>query len=293
VGLQFKGGFLGEYDGAEDWRDLGLRLRETYRAASPWPHVVLEDLFPRELISLAEKQELSRAPRLEVHHSRRVKKAESPRVAAGSAAAELFCLMEGPSFVEFLTGLTGIDGLEPDPSHLLSGLHANGRGSFQAVHTDFPRQRVTGKWHRVNALLYLNSSWREEYGGALELWPRTMSEVGTEISPTAGRLIVFETNSQTVHGIPDPLTCPSGVFRLSLASYYYTGQPSSDVRLEPLLRRPRRPQDPWRVGIAEPAEIVVGLAERLVSHTPQAYGLLDRVLARQMARLDQNSDRGQ
>ena len=35
-------------------------------------------------------------------------------------------------------------------------------------------------------------------------------------------MILWETHGATLHGLPDPVTCPSDRLRLSVASYYYT-----------------------------------------------------------------------
>jgi hypothetical protein len=41
---------------------------------------------------------------------------------------------------------------------------------------------------------------------------------------------LFETNDISYHGHPDPLQCPEGVFRKSIALYYYTPtRPDTEV----------------------------------------------------------------
>jgi hypothetical protein len=43
-----------------------------------------------------------------------------------------------------------------------------------------------------------------------------------EILPVFNRCVVFNTDADSFHGHPDPLTTPEGVFRRSIALYYYT-----------------------------------------------------------------------
>ena len=45
------------------------------------------------------------------------------------------------------------------------------------------------------------------------------------IAPVFNRMVIFNTNSQSFHGHPEPLRSPPGVFRKSIALYYY----SSDI----------------------------------------------------------------
>lgn len=44
------------------------------------------------------------------------------------------------------------------------------------------------------------------------------------------RAVVFSTTDSSYHGHPDPLTCPEGRARYSIAMYYYTvGRPADEV----------------------------------------------------------------
>jgi Rps23 Pro-64 3,4-dihydroxylase Tpa1-like proline 4-hydroxylase len=235
------------------WSRLAQSHRESYRSADPWPHLVLDSVFDPEQVRAAEQQEMQLAETLEGHRSYRQVKAESA-VVAGPAAAGILADLASTEFVDFLQQLTGIDDLLTDPTHFWAGLHVGRPGSFQSLHLDFRRQPKTGLYHRVNVLVYLNDSWPESYGGHLELWRRDRKACARRITPLAGRMVIFETGPETYHGVPDPLTCPEDRARLVLVSYFYTEQPAPDDRRRPLLRRPRRPQDPWHLGIASPAD---------------------------------------
>jgi hypothetical protein len=141
------------------------------------------------------------------------------------------------------------------------------------VHRDFRAHSKTGLNHRVNVLLYLNRVWPLEYGGGLELWPPDMRAVAKVIQPVANTLVIFETHDQTLHGFPDPVACPEGDARLSLACYFYT----SAVRAQPVpLRRPiwaRRPQDGFFVGRRGPASVLGDFAPAALK--PTARRLLE------------------
>jgi hypothetical protein len=74
----------------------------------------------------------------------------------------------------------------------------------------------------MNVIIYLNEDWKAEYGGALELWSRDMSKKCKEALPIFNRCVIFNTDADSYHGHPDPLTTPEGVLRRSIALYYYT-----------------------------------------------------------------------
>lgn len=260
----------------EAWRVRGRLARAAYLAAKPWPHVVMHDLLSPVLVAAAEAEELPRALALVPHRSHLEVKGESPTVTGRSASA-LLDAMCTPAFVAFVEELTGIKHLAADPTHIWSGLNASGTGSFQSMHRDFSRHPVTKQWHRVNVLLYLNSSWPEEYGGDLELWAPDMRACGARIRPTAGTVVVFETNYETLHGVPDPIQCPPDRSRLSLTSYYYSDERQPGRVNEPILRRPRRPQDPWRMGIAEPGHVALALVQPIYRRVPAVQRAVDRL----------------
>lgn len=75
---------------------------------------------------------------------------------------------------------------------------------------------------RINVLIYLNKDWDEAYGGNLEIWHRDMSAKARSVPPLFNRCVIFNTDADSFHGHPDPLTTPEGVTRRSIALYYYT-----------------------------------------------------------------------
>lgn len=221
--------------------------REEYRTAAPWPHIVLEGLVDPALIAEAERQELEPGLELELSHTLRKVKAESPEP-SGPAAKALLDALCTTEFLSFLEELTGIAGLQADPTHYWTGVHVNPPGAFQAIHRDFRRHPITGLFHRLTVIVYLNSDWKSEYAGELELWKSDTSACERQVAPLAGRVVIFGTTPSAIHGIPDPIRCPPGRARLSLASDYYTAAPGPDDRPESRFRRPKRPQDPWYLG---------------------------------------------
>jgi hypothetical protein len=149
------------------------------------------------------------------------------------------------TFLEFLSQVTGIDDLIPDPRFEGGGLHQIVRGGKLGIHADFNKHRVYGLDRRLNLLLYLNKDWREEYGGHLQLWDRSMTHCESKVAPLFNRVMIFGTTDFTYHGHPDPLTCPEGMTRKSLALYYFSnGRPAAEVSGEhSTIFRKRGPED--------------------------------------------------
>jgi hypothetical protein len=95
-----------------DLKHLADEHRDSYRAALPWPHLVLNDLVDPGAVRDAEAQELEQALGLELQNGHRIVKAESPQV-RGEAARDILNALRTPEFVEFLERLTGVTALVP------------------------------------------------------------------------------------------------------------------------------------------------------------------------------------
>src|SRR4030095_11648371 len=104
------------------------------------------------------------------------------------------------TFLEFLGRVTGISNLISDPCFDGGGLHPIQRGGKLAIHADFNKHPRFGLDRRLNALLYLNKDWRDEYGGHLELWNREMTRPEAKILPIFNRFVVFRATDFTLPG---------------------------------------------------------------------------------------------
>jgi hypothetical protein len=206
-------------------------LRPQYVGAQPFPHIVLDNLFPVEIL----EQALADFPRPDDIPWRRFDNPTEKKLGYWHESElrpnlQLFLYeMNSAPMVKFLQDLTGIEGLIPDPWYGGAGPHQIERGGFLKVHVDFNLHPLMKLDRRLNMLIYLNKDWKEEYGGHLELWNRDVSRCETKILPVFNRTVVFSTTDFSFHGHPEPLTCPEGWTRKSVSFYYYTnGRPDEE-----------------------------------------------------------------
>jgi len=82
-------------------------------------------------------------------------------------------------------------------------------------------------YRKVNLLVYLNEDWEKAWGGELELWKSDVSSKFKSIVPQFNRAVLFNIEDAP-HGHPDPLQCPEGECRRSLAFYYYSKTPNNN-----------------------------------------------------------------
>jgi hypothetical protein len=213
-------------------KQLAGTLAASYQTVEPFPHTVIDDFLPEgPLLQALEVFPTARELRWIDYDAAHERKLAFPEVERLSAPLrEVLYFLNSAVLMRFLEGLTGIAGLIPDPYYTGGGLHQIEPGGFLGVHADFNKLERLNVDRRLNLLLYLNRDWKEEYGGHLELWDRSMTRCAKKILPVFNRCVIFSTTDTAYHGHPTPLSCPPDRTRKSLATYYYTsGRPADEV----------------------------------------------------------------
>jgi 2-oxoglutarate-Fe(II)-dependent oxygenase superfamily protein len=201
------------------------QMAAAFQQATPFPHIVLENFLTAEAAEecLREFPSLDTAEWVHYTHVNERKFARSDRSLFGPVTGAVVDELNSPTFLQFLERLTGIRGLLADEGLMGGGLHQSGTGGFLNIHADFTGHPHRTTWRRrINLLVYLNRDWKPEYGGDLELWAKDMERCERKIAPVFNRAVIFQTDVDSFHGHPDPMTCPSSTTRKSLALYYFT-----------------------------------------------------------------------
>jgi len=239
---------------------LAESLPHQYQHAQPFQHFVVDDFFAPDLL----EQVLSEFPKpgeikwQEFNNPQEIKLASASESSFGPTTRLLLYHLNSATFLDFLGKVTGIPDLICDPRFDGGGLHQIKRGGKLAIHADFNKHPKFGLDRRLNALVYLNKNWREEYGGHLELWNRDMTECTVKILPIFNRLVVFGTTSFTYHGHPNPLQCPEDVTRKSMALYYFSnGRPAEEVTGEHSTLFQARIEDEFKPDLGHRVKAVV------------------------------------
>jgi len=216
-------------------------LKTEFATAHPYQHVVIDNFLPASVFqqAMADFDVVSKEQWTGYLHVNERKFANSNPATWGPTLQQIARELNTPEFVSLLEELTGIPNLLIDPTFEGGGLHQSLRGGFLNMHADFtvhPHQR---QWkRRLNLLLYCNENWLPEYGGGLELWDATMSHAEKVVQPLGNRVLIFATDATSFHGHPDPLQCPDGVARRSMALYYFTYEDKPNVRSTEYRARP-------------------------------------------------------
>lgn len=206
-------------------------LKSSYEFALPFPHIVMENFIKLDLLK-AVVNEFPDRHVMTKRSSLEIKRASKGMRALTPSAANLTAYLHSEMMLEWLNDLTGIrEPLIPDPYLVGGGYHQSEKGDVLKVHSDFNKHPYVGLDRRLNLLIYLNENWKDDWGGALQLFDREMKS-GQTIFPRFNTAVLFTTTSFSYHGFPDHMDCPENRSRQSLAYYYYSnGRPDHELSI--------------------------------------------------------------
>jgi Rps23 Pro-64 3,4-dihydroxylase Tpa1-like proline 4-hydroxylase len=127
-------------------------------------------------------------------------------------------------FVNTLEDLTGIRKLVADYGLHAGGMHLHASNGRLNLHQDAKLHPKLGLVRKLNLIVYLNKNWEESWGGSLDFWDDKDGEPGEKIvsiSPVFNRAVIFQTDGDFWHGLPEMIAAPNGENRESIAVFYY------------------------------------------------------------------------
>jgi hypothetical protein len=215
-------------------------LRLQFLNAKPFKHLVIDDFLDEDLICgmISEFPAPKKEEMINEFFKPSLKHTVTNIREIGPSYKALDNLVSSEDFIKFMENITGIEHLIFDPLYFGGGTHNNLSGQGMDPHVDFNFLNIhnIGKVHRrINAIVYLNQEWSEEWGGNLDLHLNPYDPERDQIIrviPKKNRLILFETNEISWHGFMPVSSCvPPGVTRKSFALYMYTKErPANEVR---------------------------------------------------------------
>jgi len=215
-------------------------LSAAYLNAANYPNIVFDKFLDPTVLMAVSKEAKYLTENIETeewrfgtpdYHLDQVSKRGIRDLHLMTPVMELVCAyMNSDEFVGVMRNLTGIPDLVSDWSYEGGGFHVTYPGGKLGIHHDFnykddvAPQRM---YRKVNLLIYLNEEWEKEWGGSLELWTNKLDGAFKTIDLLHNRAVVFNIEDAP-HGHPDPLSCPIGESRRSLAFYYYSATPPNN-----------------------------------------------------------------
>lgn len=202
--------------------DKLAKLAVEFANAKPCKHIVLDNFFEEEFAHTLHdnfpKFETLKVVRKSLNENKR----EDYHFERWHPAfGELRDFMITDEASEFMSTLTGINGLFTNTDALGQGIHQGGKGSFLDVHIDVNVNVAKKLWRRVNLLVYMNKDWKPEYKGDIEIWNKDMKTMAVKYPPIFNRAVIFLTDADSPHGY-EKINFPEGEYRKSYYAYFFT-----------------------------------------------------------------------
>lgn len=233
------------------------KLAEQFAQARPFSHVVLDDFVRSDILeNVYEEFDSENFDTWDKREHERIqvkwRSNWQDDTDVPPQTLNLIKYLNSGRFLRWLSQLTGISGLIPDPYLTGGGFNQINPGGTLAVHAD-------GNWHdlmqvhrRLNVIVYMNKDWQDAWGGDFELWSRKKNNLPDRcekrVRPDWNRCVIFKTDDFSFHGHPTPLACPADRCRRSLILYYYTNTRPSEELQHPDQHHRALFHDPVKIG---------------------------------------------
>jgi len=207
-------------------------VRAAFITAVPFPHFVFDNFLDAEFAKRVaeafstydEARKIGREFR-KSRENRKIGISDASKFAP--AVSELNEAISQTCFTSWLSNISNIQNLCADDKLIGGGMHITAPGGRLDVHVDFNFRKDIKKFRRLNLLIYLNTNWRAEWGGQLELWDKDVTQCQISVEPAFNRCVIFETSEISYHGVR-PVSQKSETLRKSFAAYYYAKDPSKN-----------------------------------------------------------------
>jgi Rps23 Pro-64 3,4-dihydroxylase Tpa1-like proline 4-hydroxylase len=211
----------------EYWQFANYKRNE-FLSAEPFPNIVFDNFLPAEIAEVAlqecpapDSPVWKRSDNSYTHAKATISYKDGLKdFYLSDTANQILQMLNSGPFMRLVTLLSGVE-LVPDPYYIEGAYHILGNGGKLGVHADFSHHPVTGLERRLNLLWYLNKDWKPEYGGNLGLFDKELNRK-VDVAPLFNRAVFFMTSDTSFHGHPEPMNLPEGVWRRSIAMYYYS-----------------------------------------------------------------------
>ena len=193
----------------------------------PFQHLVIDNILSADLaqdcllnfpILSDESWDFSNDPEIEV----KARSNWSDEFDIPEGIVEAIRILNSAPVLHAMSNRFGIPKLMPDPYFTGGGLNCTPQGGLLDVHVDGNYHDASGMNRRMNALVYLNPNYADEWGGEFGVYAADGQTLEKAIAPLHNRLVLFDSHDQSFHGLPNPIRFPENDPRRSIILYYYT-----------------------------------------------------------------------
>ena len=192
----------------------------------PFPHFIIDNFLTDDLANKLSDEfpDFDSPDWYDYNNPIEVKKAINNWYNFPKETYSFFHYLNSSDFVDGLQDLTK-EVLYPDLGLHGGGWHIHSRGGKLNVHLDYSIHPKLNLERKYNLIIYLSKDWDPAWGGNLEFWTHDEETNGPKektatVDCIFNRAVLFDTSLNSWHGFNDPINCPEGVYRKSIATYY-------------------------------------------------------------------------
>lgn len=197
-------------------------LNNTFVGTPPYPMIVLNDFLPKnhaqkmyeECVTIPDHDWTSFT-----RNGSLMKECNDLEICP--QAFEFVNQMHSALGMNWLTKVTGITDLIPDPYLTGAGYSKTYRGYSLNTHTDFNWNDKLKLHRMLSLIIYLNPEWKPEWKGALQFKDFDNDKIIQEVPSLFNSVVIWRYHKRGFHGYPDPLECPIDQTRNTFRLFYY------------------------------------------------------------------------
>ena len=220
---------------------------QVFRGGFPYKHIVIDNFFLPEIAEKLESEfpDPNSADMVNYNSPLEKKFSLNRWNDFPPCTYRAFSMFGNENFLQNMRNITEMHDLTFDYGLHGGGWHMHGNGGNLNVHLDYNLHPKMSEQRKLNIIVYLTKDWKREWGGGLELWkdngdfPPSRHKI---VDNVFNRAIIFDTTQNSWHGLPDPIKCPEGVYRKSIAAYFLCPAPAETDQRGRALFLPRDDQ---------------------------------------------------
>lgn len=206
--------------------DSILEIEESDICTEPFNHIVIDDFFSEPFAEKLAEQFPSYENDLWYKYDSplEVKRAMNSWDKFPAETFQAFWILCQPKFAYLLSRKFNTQ-LHADVGLNGGGWHMHGHGGKLNIHQDYSIHPKMNMQRKLNIIIYLSPEWDWTWNGGLEFWSHDEKEnrpkeLVKTIDVRFNRAVIFDTTQNSWHGFPQPIMCPEGTYRKSIAVYY-------------------------------------------------------------------------
>lgn len=208
-----------------DWINSEYLIKELtnrFNNIEPFEHIILPNFLKQEIADkISEQFPNNLDDYYKYNNPLEIKYAYDNIENMSKDLQNVFYALCSDKIIEVLKKITKKENIEYDPTCHGGGLHMHPNNGRLHMHLDYEKHPLLENRQRyLNIILYLSKDFSREWGGETELWNSDMSKCIVKSPVQFNTALIFKTTEKSWHGMPEPIKCPEGIYRKTLAYYY-------------------------------------------------------------------------